>query len=55
VYYSSPPLNDVQAGSAARFATVIRDSLPAASLLTSGYSGFNGLNGRPGLAALNFA
>lgn len=55
VNYSSPPLNDVQAGSAVQFASTMRDSLAAAGLVPSTYIGSDGLYGRPDLAGLNLA
>lgn len=48
--YSTPPLNDVQAGPAVQFATVMRGSLVAAGLRESDYLGSDGLYGRPDLA-----
>jgi N-acetylmuramoyl-L-alanine amidase len=55
VNYSSPPLNDAQAGLAVQLATTMRDSLVASSLPTSTYVGSNGLYGRADLAGLNLA
>ena len=55
VNYSSPPLSDVQAGSAVQFATTMRDSLVASGLVPSTYIGSDGLYGRPDLAGLNLA
>jgi N-acetylmuramoyl-L-alanine amidase len=55
VNYSSPPLNEVQAGPAVQFAAVMRDSLAAAGLPKSDYIGSDGLYARPDLAALNLA
>ena len=55
VNYSSPPLNDVQAGPSVQFATTMRDSLAAAGLMPSNYIGSDGLYGRPDLAGLNLA
>jgi N-acetylmuramoyl-L-alanine amidase len=55
VNYSSPPLNDAQAGPAVRLAGDIRDSLAAAGIPESSYLGADGLYGRPDLAGLNLA
>ena len=55
VNYSSPPLNDVQAGPAVQFATTMRDALTAAGLTPSTYIGDGGLYGRSDLAGLNLA
>ncbi len=55
VNYSSPPLNDAQAGPAVRLAGAIRDSLAAAGIPESSYLGADGLYGRPDLAGLNLA
>ena len=55
VNYASPPLNDVQAGSAVQFATTMRDSLVASGLVPSTYLGSDGLYGRTDLAGLNLA
>ncbi len=55
VNYSSPPLNDLQAGSAIQLATVMRDSLVSAGLQPSNYIGSDGLYGRADLAGLNLA
>jgi N-acetylmuramoyl-L-alanine amidase len=55
VNYSSPPLNDAQAGPAVRFAEVMRDQLVAAGLTPSTYMGTDGLYGRSDLAGLNLA
>jgi N-acetylmuramoyl-L-alanine amidase len=53
VNYSSPPLNDAQAGPALQLATTMRDALIAAGLTPSNYIGSNGLYGRADLAGLN--
>jgi N-acetylmuramoyl-L-alanine amidase len=53
VNYSSPPLNDAQAGPAVQLATIMRDSLVASGLAPSTYIGSNGLYGRADLAGLN--
>lgn len=55
VNYSSPPINDIQAGPAVRLATTMRDALVASGLLESNYIGSQGLYGRPDLAGLNLA
>jgi N-acetylmuramoyl-L-alanine amidase len=55
VNYSSPPLNDAQAGPTVQLATTMRDSLVASGLQTSTYRGSNGLYGRADLAVLNLA
>ncbi len=55
VNYSSPPVNDVQAGPAVRLAQSMRDALAAAGMQPSTYIGSNGLYGRPDLAGLNLA
>jgi N-acetylmuramoyl-L-alanine amidase len=53
VNYSSPPLNDAQAGPAVQLATIMRDSLVASGLEPSTYIGSNGLYARADLAGLN--
>ena len=53
VNYSSPPLNDVQAGPAVQLATTMRDSLVGSGLEPSTYIGSNGLYARADLAGLN--
>lgn len=55
VNYSSPPLNEVQAGPAVRLALMMRDAFQGAGLLVSNYAGSDGLFGRPDLAGLNLA
>jgi N-acetylmuramoyl-L-alanine amidase len=55
VNYSSPPLNDAQAGPAVRFAEIMRDQLVAAGFTPWTYRGSNGLYGRADLAGLNLA
>jgi N-acetylmuramoyl-L-alanine amidase len=55
VNYSSPPLNEAQAGPAVRFAQVMRDQLVSAGRQPSIYRGTNGLYGRADLAGLNLA
>jgi N-acetylmuramoyl-L-alanine amidase len=55
VLYSSPPLNQVQAGPSVQFATTMRDQLRAAGLVPSTYVGTDGLNPRSDIAGLNLA
>ncbi|OBG61737.1 Rv3717 family N-acetylmuramoyl-L-alanine amidase [Mycobacterium sp. E3339] len=55
VNYSSPPLNDVQAGPAVQLATAMRDALVQAGFQPSNYVGSGGLYGRADLAGLNLA
>jgi N-acetylmuramoyl-L-alanine amidase len=55
VNYSSPPLNDIQAGPALQLATTMRDTLVASGLHESNYIGSQGLYGRADLAGLNLA
>ena len=55
VNYSSPPLNDAQAGPALQLANTMRDALVAAGFQPSTYVGSNGLYGRDDLAGLNLA
>lgn len=55
VNYSSPPLNDVQAGPAIRLAHTMRDALAQAGFQPSNYIGSDGLYGRDDLAGLNLA
>ena len=55
VNYSSPPLNDAQAGPAVQLAHTMRDSLVAAGLQPSTYIGSDGLYSRADLAGLNLA
>ena len=55
VNYSSPPLNDEQAGPAVQFATTMRDQLVASGFEKSTYTGSDGLYGRADLAGLNLA
>src|SRR6516162_11134962 len=55
VNYSSPPLNDVQAGPAVHLARTIRDALVQAGFHPSTYVGSDGLYGRADLAGLNLA
>ena len=55
VLYSSPPLNQVQAGPSMRFAQTMRDQLVASGIPASNYIGSNGLNPRADIAGLNLA
>ncbi|WP_191498513.1 Rv3717 family N-acetylmuramoyl-L-alanine amidase [Mycobacterium simulans] len=55
VNYSSPPMNDIQAGPAIQLAHEMRDSLAAAGLQPATYIGSNGLYGRADLAGLSLA
>ncbi|MEY8015708.1 Rv3717 family N-acetylmuramoyl-L-alanine amidase [Mycobacterium servetii] len=55
VNYSSPPLNEVQAGPAVRLAHTMRDALAQAGFHPATYIGSDGLYGRDDLAGLNFA
>ena len=55
VNYSSPPLNDVQAGPAVQLAHAMRDALVQAGFQPANYIGSDGLYGRSDLAGLNLA
>ena len=55
VNYSSPPLNDAQAGPAIQLAHAMRDALVQAGFHPSTYIGSDGLYGRDDLAGLNLA
>ena len=55
VNYSSPPVNDVQAGPAVQLAHTMRDALVQAGVQPANYIGSDGLYGRADLAGLNFA
>ena len=55
VNYSSPPLNQVQAGSSVKFAQMMRDQLVASGIPAANYIGTDGLYGRADLAGLNLA
>jgi N-acetylmuramoyl-L-alanine amidase len=55
VLYSSPPLNQVQAGPSVQFAQIMRDQLRASGLVPSTYVGTDGLNPRSDIAGLNLA
>ena len=55
VNYSSPPLDDAQAGPAITLAMAMRDALASSGLAESTYVGSDGLYGRADLAGLNLA
>lgn len=55
VNYSSPPLNDAQAGPSVQFAQTMRDQLQAAGLTPANYIGQGGLYPRSDLTGLNLA
>ena len=55
VHYSSPPLNEVQAGPSVQFAQIMRDQLQASGIPPSNYIGQGGLNPRADMAGLNLA
>jgi N-acetylmuramoyl-L-alanine amidase len=55
VNYSSPPLNDAQAGPAVQFAQTMRDQLQTSGLTPANYIGQGGLYPRADLAGLNLA
>jgi N-acetylmuramoyl-L-alanine amidase len=55
VLFSSPPLNQVQAGPSVQFAQVMRDQLRASGLVPSTYTGTDGLDPRSDIAGLNLA
>jgi N-acetylmuramoyl-L-alanine amidase len=55
VLYSSPPLNEAQAGPAPRFAQIMRDQLSGSGFVPSTYIGSGGLNPRSDIAGLNLA
>jgi N-acetylmuramoyl-L-alanine amidase len=55
VNYSSPPLNQVQAGSSVKFAQTMRDQLVASGIPAANYIGTDGLYGRADLTGLNLA
>lgn len=53
VIYSSPPLNETQAGASIGFAELMRNTLRSKGLLEANYIGSGGLIGRADLAGLN--
>jgi N-acetylmuramoyl-L-alanine amidase len=55
VLYSSPPLNQAQAGPSPQFAQIMRDQLQASGFVPSTYIGSGGLNPRSDIAGLNLA
>jgi N-acetylmuramoyl-L-alanine amidase len=55
VNYSSPPLNQAQAGPSVQLAQIMRDQLQAAGLVPATYIGSGGLYPRADLAGLNLA
>jgi N-acetylmuramoyl-L-alanine amidase len=55
VLYSSPPLNEAQAGPAVQFAQIMRDQLSGSGFVPSTYIGSGGLNPRSDIAGLNLA
>jgi N-acetylmuramoyl-L-alanine amidase len=55
VLYSSPPLNQTQAGPSVQFAKTMRDQLAASGFVPSTYTGSNGLDPRSDIAGLNLA
>jgi N-acetylmuramoyl-L-alanine amidase len=55
ILYSSPPLNDAQAGPAIQFAQVMRDQLAGSGIPPANYVGSGGLNPRADIAGLNLA
>lgn len=55
VLYSSPPLNEAQAGPSPRFAQIMRDQLKASGFVPATYIGSGGLNPRSDIAGLNLA
>lgn len=55
VLYSSPPLNNVQAGPSVQFAQTMRDQLSASGIPPATYIGSGGLDARSDIAGLNLA
>jgi N-acetylmuramoyl-L-alanine amidase len=55
VLYSSPPLNDAQAGPSIQFAQIMRDQLSGSGIPKSTYIGSDGLDPRSDIAGLNLA
>jgi N-acetylmuramoyl-L-alanine amidase len=55
ILYSSPPLNEAQAGPAVRFAQVMRDQIAGSGIPPANYIGSGGLNPRADIAGLNLA
>lgn len=55
VLYSSPPLNQVQAGASIKLAQTMRDALVGSGIPAANYIGRNGLDARSDIAGLNLA
>ena len=55
VLYSSPPLNQAQAGPSVQFARTMRDALAGSGIPPATYIGSSGLNPRSDIAGLNLA
>ncbi len=55
VNYSSPPLNQAQAGPSVQYARIMRDQMQASGIPPANYIGQDGLYGRSDLAGLNLA
>lgn len=55
VLYSSPPLNQAQAGPSVQFARIMRDALASSGIPPATYIGTDGLNPRADIAGLNLA
>jgi N-acetylmuramoyl-L-alanine amidase len=55
VNYSSPPLNQAQAGPSVQFAKIMKDQLQTSGLLPANYIGQGGLYPRSDLTGLNLA
>ncbi|WP_309227843.1 MULTISPECIES: Rv3717 family N-acetylmuramoyl-L-alanine amidase [unclassified Mycolicibacterium] len=55
VLYSSPPLNNVQAGPSVQFAQTMRDQISASGIPPATYIGSGGLDARSDIAGLNLA
>ena len=55
VLYSSPPLNNVQAGPSVQFAKAMRDQISGSGIPPATYIGSGGLDGRSDIAGLNLA
>ncbi|MDH6196507.1 N-acetylmuramoyl-L-alanine amidase [Mycobacterium frederiksbergense] len=55
VLYSSPPLNNAQAGPSVQFAQTMRDQISASGIPPATYIGSGGLDARSDIAGLNLA
>lgn len=55
ILYSSPPLNQAQAGPSVKFAQTMRDQLVGSGIPAANYIGSNGLDARADIAGLNLA